>query len=220
MGEQNRFILLYRGVDNIYKAIASVEAAYALLILALVAVSSQNPSLIHTLLGNKVLLAAMLLAPLAPTLYLLRRGFTTLRGYNPRRYRIPALGATLALAAFAAGATGILMLLSTRHPSRLAGALIGVAIAGGVPAALMILAGLWALGKEPGGDVLRKGLIMWLVGLLLAPLGVGALIAVGGAALVLIGLRRLRRHAWLLVRSGEQERVVGPGGFEPPTTRL
>ncbi len=43
------------------------------------------------------------------------------------------------------------------------------------------------------------------------------LIAAGGV-LVLDGLRELRRVAWLAVRS--EGRVVGPGGFEPPTTRL
>ncbi|WP_338251894.1 hypothetical protein [Pyrodictium abyssi] len=117
------------------------------------------------------------------SIYFLYRGFSALRRYD-EGYRVGVYGAVAALLGVLSLVAGVAVSLAVLASGSLdlvplAAVFYVVGVLLGVVAAAMLLWALWRLGGEPGGALVRVGVVLWLVAIVLA---VGAVAAGGGAA--------------------------------------
>ena len=144
-------------------------------------------------------------------LYFFYKGFKILEQYDSRRYaiglksvKIGLLGVILLLASLlAAPLTASLQLLALPLL-----ALLGTSIPAIMAAIVMAFIALWRLGGEPRGDMIRKGLVLLIIGLILTPFRIGVSISAIGSVLMLIGAKRVRDYALRVLEASAAEETT------------
>ncbi len=159
------------------------------------------------------IVAALVLSLVAVLLSL--KGFYHLQLYDSLKYGIGYTGVKIGVAAVVLILLGALAALAS-HGGSLIGVwtgasllIIGFIIA--LVSLVFIAVALWRLGDEEGGGLVRLGVVLWVLGIILAITRVGGLLAFIGSLLIMIGARDIRNKA--LARLRYAEAPMSPSGM-------
>jgi uncharacterized membrane protein len=213
-GESARLHLLYEGADGVFKsylisfiaAIVLVAAVFAAGMSALTAImlghaAGAVASSLATFAGVSVIAFVLVLV----AIYYLWRGFASLKEYDYSKYSIGLTGLKL----YFTGVILIILALIIAIPA--AGGALGAwaAVAGlaligallGIVGAVMVAIALWRLGDEPGGGLIKAGVILWILGILLTFSRAGSIIMLVASILIMVGAKDVRDRALEAMRA-------------------
>ncbi|MEB2837127.1 MAG: DUF973 family protein [Desulfurococcales archaeon] len=223
-----RWELLYRGADGVFKSYLLSFIAFILAFAAVLAAGVAGMGAImhggnvgaalRSSVGSFATLALIALVLILASLYYLWDGFRSLKEYDASRFGVGVTGLKVYLAAVIVVLLAVLALIPgamTASPVSM-GLAVGLFILGGILAivgAIMIAIALWRLGDEPGGSLVKLGVILWFLGILLGVTRAGSVLAFIGSILIMLGARDVRDKASQAMRAPPpQEPSPGASG--------
>jgi uncharacterized membrane protein len=226
-GATARLRLLYEGANSVFKSylislvasIVFVAAVFAAGVSALTSIARGHASeAVTSSLSTFAGVSAIAFVLVLVAIYYLWRGFTSLKEYDFSKYSIGLTGLKL----YFAGVILILLALIILIPAA-AGALgawaavAGLAVIGAlldIIGAIMVAIALWRLGDEPGGGLIKAGVILWILGILLSFSRAGGVIVLVASILIMIGAKDVRDRTLEAMRTS----TIGPS--VPPSASI